>query len=210
MTYLIGHIDPEHAFGVTKENNIDKEVIVEYIPQYEIHKLDIFKFDAIIIPNFVDQEYLYRHKRLIDDYLNAKKVIVFFGHLFKPFLPKTALFMPEHINHFSDYSLYPNNDSSIYANVDTDDMTFNKGVAGFFARGHYQTQPEHEIHLTFRNGHVVTYVDRISTEGTLFMHAGRSLLGYTAQNKTTDYISSQFTAWLKQEITSLQGGEFNE
>ena len=31
MTYLIGHIDPEHAFGVTKENNIDKEVIVEYI-----------------------------------------------------------------------------------------------------------------------------------------------------------------------------------
>lgn len=42
MTYLIGHIDPEHAFGVTKENNIDKEVIVEYIPQYEIHKLDIF------------------------------------------------------------------------------------------------------------------------------------------------------------------------
>ncbi|MFQ3852994.1 hypothetical protein ABLV90_04845 [Staphylococcus sp. 2S1] len=210
MTYLIGHIDPEHAFGINKESDIDKEIIVEYIPQYEFHKLDIFKFDAIIIPNFVDQEYLYRHKGLINDYLNTKKIIVFFGHLFKPCLPKTALFMPEHIHHFSDYSLTPKHDSSIYANVKTDDMTFNKGVVGFFARGHYQTQPEHEIHLTFQNGHVVTYVDRISTEGTLFMHAGRSLLGYKAQNKTTDYISGQFITWLKQEIISLQGGKINE
>ncbi|HLR20347.1 MAG TPA: hypothetical protein VK115_10670 [Staphylococcus sp.] len=210
MTYLIGHIDPEHAFGINKQQHLDNDMTVEYIPQYDFHTLDIYKFDAIIIPNFVDQLYFHQHRTLLEEYLNTKKVIVFFGHLFKPWLPNTSLFMPQPIQHFSDYAVYPNNDSAIYAHVEVDDMTFNKGVAGFFARGYYQTRPEHEIHLTFRNGHVVTYVDRNATSGTLFIHAGRSLLGYVDQNKTTDYISQQFMTWLKQEISNLSGGKTNE
>lgn len=47
-------------------------------------------------------------------------------------------------------------------------------------------------------------MDRSSTNGTILVHAGRDLLGYTDENKSTDRIRPQFLAWLEKEIQTLK------
>lgn len=205
MTVKIAFIDPGNAFGNNTDIYPDENITIEKVTQYEIATYDFTEFDVILVTNFADQENLYMHKNVIEKFLEDSKIVIFFGHLFRPWLPCAPLFMPEKIKHFSDYNLYSQNDSAIFKGVLTEDMTFKKGVAGFFARGHYHADENCEIHLTFESGHVCAYADRHSTEGTIFVHAGRSLLGYHCEGKTTDVLRGQFIGWLQEEITALKG-----
>ena len=86
-------------------------------------------------------------------------------------------------------------------------MTYNKGVAGFFARGSHTPVPEGaEVLLTLPDGAYITYIDRNTTNGTILAHAGRDLFAQRMQNKTTDRISSQLLAWIHDEAKALKDG----
>lgn len=205
MTVKIAFIDSVNAFGSNMNVFPNENIIIRQVPQYEIKSYDFSEINVIMIPNFSDQENLYMHKDVIETFLNERKIVVFFGHLFRQWLPETPLFMPEKITHFTDYNLYQQNNTSIFKDVKTEDMTFNKGVAGFFARGHYIVDSSCEVHLSFGNGHTVSYADRTTTAGTIFVHGGRSLLDYYEQGKSTDVLRAQFIDWLITETEFLQG-----
>lgn len=205
MSLEIAFLDAGNAFGNNTETLEGENFNIELVPQYEISDYNFSKFDVMMVPNFIDQENLMMHKNVIEAFLSEGKIVAFFGHLFRPWLPGAPLFMPEKIKHFSDYNLYSVNDSPIFKGVLTEDMTFNKGVAGFFARGHYHADEKSEVHLKFKSGHVCTYVDRHSSEGTVFIHAGRPLHGYYKDGKTTDVLRTQFVEWLKKESSVLKG-----
>lgn len=202
----IAKLDPGHAFGTNGQMLQDDLTAFTAIPQYELTLEKLSDFDIFIIPNFVDQEHLYANKEIIEGFLAQKKIVVFCGHLFRPFIPNQSLFMPQVIRSYKDYEVFSEN-SPIFNGVETEDMTLTKGVAGFFARGYYHTKPTDEKHLTFGNGHVVTYVDRETTAGTIIMHAGRDLFGYQKAGKTTDLIRPQFVKYLQQEVARLQEGK---
>ena len=172
MTVNIAFIDSGNAFGNNTDVFPGENIIIKKIDQYEIESYDFSEFDVIIVPNFADQENLYMHKNVIENFLSKGRIVVFFGHLFRPWLRGASLFMPEKINHFSDYNLYPEEDSEIFNGVLTEDMTFNKGVAGFFARGYYLADEKSEVHLKFKSGHICAYADRHSSKVQyLFMPA---------------------------------------
>lgn len=199
----IAKLDPGHAFGANGQMLQDELTSFTAIPQYELTLEKLNDFDIFIIPNFVDQEHLYANKDIIEGFLAQNKILVFCGHLFRPFIPKQSLFMPQVIRSHKDYEVFSTN-SPIFNGVLTEDMTLTNGVAGFFARGYYHTKPSDEKHLTFNNGYVVTYIDRESTAGTIVMHAGRDLFGYQNSGKTTDLIRTQFITYLQQEVARLQ------
>lgn len=205
MTVKTAFIEPGNAFGNNTEIYPGENIIINQVPQYEISTYDFNDSDVIIIPSFADQENLYMHKNVIEKFLEDGKIVVFFGHLFRPWLPGASLFMPEKIKHFSDYNLYPQNDSKIFKGVMTEDMTFKKGVAGFFARGYYHADEQCDIHLRFKSGHICAYADRHSSAGTIFVHAGRSFFGYHSEGKTTDLLRKQFISWLEEEVSALKG-----
>ena len=204
MNLSIARLDPGHAFGINGQMVKMTDLAIKNIPQYTLTSAALEDVNVLIIPNFVDQEFLYANKNIIERFLADKNIVVFCGHLLRPWLPGASLFMPERIQHHTDYNVYPQNNTPIFDGVETEDMTVNKGVAGFFARGYYHTTAEQEVHLRFKSGHVVTYVDRHATNGTIVVHAGRPLLGYSGHNKTTDRIRPQFLAFLTQELARLQ------
>ena len=205
MSLKIAFLDSGNAFGNNTEVLPNENIMIQQVPQYEIGSYEFSDFDVIMVPNFADQENLYMHKNVIEKFLSQGKIIAFFGHLFRPWLPGAPLFMPEKIKHFSDYNLYPQENSSIFKGVLTEDMTFKKGVAGFFARGHYHADEKSEVHLIFESGHICSYADRHSTRGTIFVHAGRPLHGYYKDGKTTDRLRPQFIQWLHNEAKALKG-----
>lgn len=197
-------LDPGHAFGVNGRMQKDMDNESKVIEQYDFAYADLSKVDVLIIPNFIDQEFLFSQRGKIAGFLAEKKIVVFCGHLFREWLPGCSPFMPKYIRNYRDYEVFPAANSLIFEGVTTEDMTFNKGVAGFFARGYHHAPAGAEILLTFANGKSVTYIDRTSTYGTILVHAGRDLLGYAEENKSTDRIRPQFLAWLEAEVQALK------
>lgn len=200
-------LDPGHAFGVNGRMQKDTGNEAKVVEQYNFAQEDLSGIDILIISNFVDQEFLYTQREKIALFLAEKKIVVYCGHLFREWLPGCGPFMPQHIQNFKDYEVFPTTNSPIFEDVTTEDMTFKKGVAGFFARGYHHAPVGAEILLTFANGKPVTYIDRTSTNGTILVHAGRDLLGYAGGNKSTDRIRPQFLAWLEAEVQALKEEE---
>lgn len=204
MELKILELGASHAFGVNLKNNSYTTLIDEY----EFHLTDLSNYNVLVITYFIDQEYLYKHKNLIEKFLDEGKVVVFCGHLFRAFLPGCSFFMPKKINSYKDYIVEIKEGSPIFKGVDIDDMVYNKKVAGFFARGYYYPPKGAEICLTFTDGKVISYIDRISTKGTIIVHGGRNILSFESSTNTTKKISENTFELLKQEI--LKGENLNE
>lgn len=177
------------------------------IDQYQLTQHNLEPYCCIVVHDFADQEYLYKNRAIIQGFLEAGKIVIFGGHLFREWLPGCPIFTPRTIESHEDYNVYKKIDHPIFEGVDTDDMTYNKGVAGFFARVTHSPVPAgSDVLLTFRDGMAITYIDRQSTKGTILVHSGRDLFAHRMQNKSTDRISTQLLQWIQDEYQVLQKG----
>ncbi len=78
-----------------------------------------------------------------------------------------------------------------------DYLDFRRGVAGFFARGHHPVPDGAEVLVRLAGGQPATYVDRVSTGGTILVQASSDLLGYPGNaGDTAQRIPNQLLAWL--------------
>lgn len=188
-------LDPCHAF---KREYADS--VVTLVDQYEWTKEQLFHYDAFIVPEFVDQEFLWERRSWIEEFLQEGKTVFFFGHLFKRWLPHVAPFMPKRLMSHHDYEVTRRIGAPIFQHVVWEDVLYKRGVAGFFARGYYPVSSNAEILLTFRSGEVVTFIDRTSTKGTIFVHAGRNLFDLRFDTTSGVTIYEELIAWLKEEI----------
>lgn len=192
------------SFGAQNmsQSNIQNEFTV--IDIYDLPKLDLTPYMCMVLNGLVDQEFLLKEKQRIADFLNESKVLVFSGNLFRPWLPGGSNFVPKTIRNHQDYRVSVASPHSIFEGVTNYDMTYQKGVAGFFARGHHPLPPGAEVLLTLPGGEPITYIDRHSTKGTLLVHAGNDLFGYGNPEKTSGRIAPQLLAWVHEEYASLQ------
>ncbi len=198
MELKILELSASHAFGVKNVEIPDSYLSI--IDEYELESTDLSHYNILLITYFVDQEYLYKHKQIIENFLKEGKVVVFCGHLFRQWLPGCSLFMPKKINSYKDYFVQTVPGAPLFDGVEIEDMVCNKGVAGFFARGYYYAPEKAEVCLTFTDGKVISYIDRHTTNGTIIVHAGQNILNYKDASNTTKKISEQALTLLKQEV----------
>ena len=199
MELKILELSASHAFGERAINTMDSYISV--IDEYNFDSTDLSNYNVLLITYFTDQEYLYKHKHIIENFLNEGKVIVFCGHLFRKWLPGCSLFMPKKLNSYQDYFVKTIPGAPLFDSVEIEDMVCNKGVAGFFARGYYHTPENAEVCLTFTDGKVISYIDRHTTNGTIIVHGGQNLFSYATATNTKKKIATQVLNLLKQEVS---------
>ena len=203
-------IDPGHAFGI--ENRTSPFILNNFhiIDMYDFETTDLTPFKAIVVHDFVDQIHMFNHRHLIEQFLNDGKIVIWAGHLEFEWLPGCPLFTPKKINTFSDYTISIVQENEIFAGVNPDEMTLNKGEAGFFARGSHTPVPNGaDVLLTLPGEAAITYIDRHTTKGTILAHAGRDLFAQRMQKKSTDLISEQLLQWVHDEAIRLKEGQKN-
>lgn len=161
--------------------------------------VQLFDLEGLLIPGSVDQEWLHLHRELVEGFLAGGRIVVFSGHLFRPWLPGASSFIPKEINSFRDYAVRVVTPHQIFAGVRPEDLTFRKGVAGFFARGHHPPPPGAEVLLALADGDPITYRDRSSSGGTILLHSGNDLWGYAGDESTAGRIAPQLLAWIGEE-----------
>lgn len=172
---------------------------VEPVDVYKLPHADLGAYPGLIAGGMIDQEFLYRHRAVIQAFLAAGKVVVWCGHLLRPWLPGCGLFVPARIRSFRDYAVHLPAPGPVFANVEPRDLTFRNGVAGFFARGQHPPPAGAQILATLAGGQPTTYLDRATTRGVILAHAGTELLGYARADSTAARIPAQLLGWIRSE-----------
>lgn len=180
----------------------------ECIDMYDLPKTDLSPYKAMIIAGLVDQDFLNEEKQIITDFLNEGKLLCFFGNLISDWIPGQKPYEVQEIRWHGDYNLTIVNNHPIFEGVNVDEMTSKMGVKGIFARGSHPAPPNAEIVVTLPGDKAVTFIDRESTKGTIFMHSGSTLFHTTGMNPqkgvSTERIPAQMLAWAEAECIALQ------
>lgn len=170
---------------------------VDPIDVYYLPTTDLGRYAGLVVSSAADQEFLLRHRDRIRAFLGDGKVVAFSGHLFRPWLPGAGMFVPKTIRSFRDYEVKIVRPHPIFDGVHEDDLTFRRGVAGFFARGHHQPPPGAEVLVTLAGGEPIVYVDRVSTAGVILVHSGNDLLASIDRDSTAGRIAGQLVRWMR-------------
>ena len=197
-------LDTGSYFGKARVNDPQYQGDFTFVDTYELPNIDLKPFKCLVIQGLIDQKFLFRHKEVIREFLDDKKIIVFSGNLFLDWLPGGSSFIPKTIHSYKDYEVSVNQPHPIFEGVEEDDMTYNKGVSGFFARGHHPIPEGAEVLLTLPGGEPITYIDRNSTKGTILVHAGNDLFGSMNASGTKKRIGPQLIQWVRDEYSTLK------
>ena len=206
--YIIIHPCNVFSQGNPAIPNFDENF--DIVDMYQLHDTDLSGYKCMIIVSFVDQDYLYEERDIIARFLENRNIVCFFGNLVTDWLPGAKPFIVKEIRSHLDYDISIAKPHPIFEGVLEDDMTINKGVKGFFARGHHPQPAGAEVLLTLPGGEPVTYIDRETTVGTIFVHSGGNLFDHVRMEKnvkkTTERISPQIMQWVQDEYQRLQEG----
>lgn len=171
----------------------------ERMDLYTLADTDLSRYAGLVVSATADQEHLTQHRGAIRDYLDAGGVVIFGGHLHRDWLPGAAPFVPLPTPSLRSYRVTEIADHPVFADVEADDLTFRRGVAGFFARGHHPVPDGAEVLVRLAGGEPVTYVDRVSTGGTVLVQASCDLLYAGGAGSTAQRLPDQLLDWVHAE-----------
>lgn len=175
MTVAVLHMDTRNPAGGEWSGRVDR------LDCYALGSTDLTRYAALVITPNVDQEYLARQRRVIRGYLDGGGVVVFGGHLHRDWLPGASAFIPLANRSLAGYRVVEVADHPVFRGKGPDELTFRRGVAGFFARGHHPVPAGAEVLTRLSGGEPATYLDRGSTAGTIVVQATSDLLGYCGE-----------------------------
>ena len=172
---------------------------MEAVDVYDLPSLDLEPYAALMVGGMVDQEFLWQHRDVLESFLARERAVVFCGQLLRSWLPGCGRFVPAKITSMRDYAVQLVEPDPVFAGVDPHDLTFRRGVAGFFARGHHPPPPDAKVLAALAGGQPTTWIDRKTMPGTVFVHAGNDLLGYAQVDSTAARLASQLLEWARAE-----------
>lgn len=170
--------------------------LVEVVDVYDLDRTDLARHAGVIIEGMVDQEFLYARRHAIQAFLDQGGTVVWSGQLFRPWLPGCGPFVPKEVRSVGDYHVQIVRSHPVFAGVAADDLTFRRGVAGFFARGHHPPPEDAQVLVALAGGEPVVYVDQRDRGGTVFAHAGTGLLEWAEPASTAALIAPQLVEWI--------------
>ncbi|MCQ6563356.1 phosphate starvation-inducible protein PhoH [Paenibacillus mendelii] len=201
--YLL--LDSGAAFSGTSVHSGQADSMTKVLDQYDLVSYDLENANhkILVIDEFIDQELMVEQKDKIKAFLDRGNIVFFAGHLFREWIPGASMFVPKTVTSYLDY-VVTILDHPIFDGVKSEDITYNRGVAGFFSRGHHPMPEGAEVLLELPGGVPITYIDRTSTRGTILLHAGRNLLKSRETGNSSGRIREQLYKWLIEEHAAIR------
>lgn len=153
---------------------------VEVVPvdMYALATTSLIPYRAVLLGTHADQYELKRMQSRLEDYLSGGGIIVYCGHVVHPFLHMLTPFRPIEDYTIEDLKVALDTSHVIFRGVEPNDVTFRRGVAGFFGRGSNPPPASARVVATLAKGTVpIDWEIRVGA-GTFYMHAGSDLWGY--------------------------------
>lgn len=171
---------------------------LDVVNLYDLERTDLSGYRGLLIGLHADQRYLAGRRAQIEDYLAKGGTVVFCGHVAYPILPELKPYRPIRDYRVEDLEVSRVGEHPVWEGVDTRDLTWRRGVAGFYGRG-FNPPPEgaRVIHGLGPNRHPVDFECRPAAGGRLLVHAGADLWGYLEGDSSAARIGPQMLDWLR-------------
>ncbi|UVI28037.1 phosphate starvation-inducible protein PhoH [Paenibacillus spongiae] len=198
-------LDSGAAFSGTSVHNGHADPSTKMLDQYDLpgYDLENANHKILVMDEFIDQELMMEQKDKIKAFLDRGNILFFAGHLFRDWIPGASMFVPKTVTSYLDY-VVTIQEHPIFDGVTSEDITYTRGVAGFFCRGHHPIPEGAEVLLELTGGIPITYIDRTSTNGTILLHAGRNLLKSRDTGNSSGRIGEQLYKWLYEEHEAIR------
>lgn len=172
---------------------------VDGIDIYALAQADIGAYRGLLVSAHADQRFLVTMQERLERFLRGGGILVICGHLAYPFLPELSPFVPLALRSFEDYRVWRVSEHPVFAGVDTDDLSFRKGVAGFYGRGHNPPPAGARVlqRLSSPDGPPLDYVYRRPGGGRVLVHSGNDLWMYANDETSARRIAPQLLDWIE-------------
>ena len=185
----------QSATSVLQRKDIIAQMHLDEIDLYKLPETDLSPYCGLIMSGRVDQDYLYAKRSILRDFLDRGNTIVFSGDIDLPWLPGSAASLPFEARQGDDLTV-SFSDHAGFDGIMPDD------VGGYFVSGHHPVPEGARPLATLPGGEVVIYEDKISSAGTILVHAGHTLLGYAADARAETLakrLIPQLITWIRAE-----------
>ncbi len=162
---------------------------------YALPELELDRFSSLLISMHSDQQFLAAQADRIATFVRDGGTVVANGHFAYPFLPGMIGFHTVEDCHLKDLAVVRVADHPIWSGVSERDLTFRRGVAGFYARVWHDAPAEATVIHAL--GHADRPIDILYPvgNGRILFHGGNDLWQFRGSD-TTAQIGPQLLQWL--------------
>lgn len=200
----IGYIGVDIQFARLREDDCKRGLI--FIDMYELPFTDLSAYKGLIITNYVDENFMWQHKTILENYLQGGGVIFSFAEMSRSYLPNAPIWQRSPIAIKDRDMILCEPVHPIFEGIDPYDLNYRRGVKGFFTRGYFADLPEGaEVIVKDQQDAPIIYVDRTSTNGTLIVGAGTDLYQvYRDEESSAKRLPAQILAYIRAEAARLE------
>ncbi|MFB6302585.1 MAG: hypothetical protein ABEH78_06970 [Haloferacaceae archaeon] len=168
------------------------------LPIYDLPAYDLKRFDGVVVPSVVDQEFLAQESQILVEYLDAGGVLVSFAKVFRDWLKGYR--WRTHPTPASELDLELVREHPVFDPVSDRDLNLYEGVRGWFTRGYFETPEGAEPLVVDADNRSIVAVDEESTTGTILATAGSDLF-HTAFRDHDPFpaVVAQLLKWVTSE-----------
>lgn len=187
-------------------NDRDYKRGLSFLSQYDLPYTDLNTYDGLIISTHVDEYFMTEHDNQLQDYLKSGGVIFTLAEKSMTWLQQVPDWKRSPVP-LKDREVHIHNtDNGLFENIHPEHLEYRKGVRGFFSRGYFETVPKGaEVLITDQNEDVIMYVDRTSSNGTIYAGAGTDLYRiYTDEDNSANQAGLQMLEAIRKEAALIK------
>ena len=189
-------LKPIRGAGGDLPDVMDHTDRADEVAQYDLDGVRLADYAALMLPAHLDQRWFGTQTARVTAFLDGGGTLVFNGHVAWPMLPEFRPFVPLASRRLDDLRVNRLAAHPVFDGVAEEELTFRRGVAGFYGRGH-NPPPDGAValHGLGPGGAPVDWVWERPRGGRILMHAGNDLWMYAGAADTTGRIVPQLIAW---------------
>lgn len=178
----------------------DRLTGVRRLAQDELSGPDALRdVNAVLIPMHADQRHLATLQPVLERFLATGGTVVVCGQIAHPFLRDLRPFVPLAPMSRAELAVRIETDHPIWAGIEPRDLTFRRGVAGFYGRGENPPAPGASILTTVGRGRMaLDWLSERLEGGRLLVHGGNDLWSFADDDSTAARLAPQLLAWLHE------------
>lgn len=166
------------------------------LDQYDLAAPSLERARALVLGMHCDQRHLAARAGMIAEFLARGGRVVASGHHAYPFLPGIGDFQSMPQPTLADLMVHRLADHPVWAGVEAKDLTFRRGVAGFYGRGWHEPPGDAlVINGIGPDRRPLDFLYRVGAGAVLF-HGGNDLTGYGGAGDTSGRILPQLLDWM--------------
>lgn len=172
-----------------------------FLNQYDLPSVNLNTYDGLIISTHVDEFFMTEHDDQLQEYLNSGGVIFTLAEKSMDWLKQVPDWQRSPVP-LKDREVHIHKtDNGLLENIQPEHLEYRKGVRGFFSRGYFEDIPAvAEVLITDQNNDVIMYVDRASSNGTIYAGAGTDLYRiYTDEDNSSNQAGLQMLEAIRRE-----------